>query len=176
MSRHETATDHGPPRGRGHYNDDGSQWWDDTQQRWFRTTDDEDVLEIDVEDAGHTSMLRSIATTMTGQHGTQSYRFVGRARSGDPRWGAFTVTSGTFPVLPLQLPIDSIGPDDAYGDEMRARLDELDRTLVDQGWRPTGQGERWWSKIYTRSCLDWDTLYQTPDRPAPNEQERRAPP
>lgn len=157
MSRHDTATRHGPPRGRGHYNDDGSQWWDDTQQRWFRTTDDTDVLEIEVEDAGHTSMLRSIATTMTGQHGAQSYRFVGRARSGDPRWGEFTVTSDTFPVLPLQLPIERIGPDDAYVDEMRARLDELDRTLVDQGWRPTGQGERWWSKIYTRPCLDWDT-------------------
>lgn len=157
MRKQDMATRDGPPRGRGHYKDDGSQWWDDTRERWFSTTDDEDVLEIDVENAGHTSMLRSIATTMTGQHGTQSYRFVARARSGDPRWGAFTVASGTFPVLPLQLPIERIGPDDAYGDEMRARLEELDRALVEQGWRPAGQGERWWSTRYTRRCLNWDT-------------------
>lgn len=157
MSPHSTATATGPPRGPGHYNEDGSQWWDESQQRWFRTTDDEDALEIEMEDAGHTSMLRSIATTLTGQHGTQSYRFVGRARSGDPRWGEFTVTSGTFPVLPMQLPVERIGPDEAYGDEMRARLGELERTLVDQGWRLAGQGEHWWSKIYGRPALDWDT-------------------
>jgi len=157
MSTHDTATHQGPPRGRGHYSDDGSRWWDDTQQHWFRTTDDTDVLEIDVEDAGHTSMLRSIATTLTGQYGAQSYRFVGRARSGDPRWADFTVASGTFPVLPLQLPIDRIGPDDAYGDEMRARLDELEQTLVEHGRRPAGHGKRWWSKTYTRRALDWDT-------------------
>jgi len=157
MTRHPTTSTEGPPRGRGHYNDHGTQWWDDTHQRWFDTTGDDDTLEIDVEDAGHTSMLRSIATTMTGQHGTQSYRFVARARSGDPRWGTFRLVSGTFPVLPLQLPVHSIGPDDAYGDEMRARLDELERTLVEQGWRPAGQGEHWWSKIYTRPALDWDT-------------------
>jgi hypothetical protein len=60
-------------------------------------------------------------------------------------------------VLPLQLPIEHVGPDGAYGDEMRARLDELDRALVDQGWRLTGQGERWWSKRYSRPCLHWDT-------------------
>lgn len=156
MARHPTTSQEAPPRGRGHYNDDGTQWWDDNRQRWFRTTADEDLLEIDVEDAGHTSMLRSIATTMTGQHGAQSYRFVARAHSGDPQWSDFTVTSGTFPVLPLQLPIDRVGPDEAYGDEMRARLDELERELVAQGWRPAGQGEHWWSKRYTRSCLDWD--------------------
>jgi hypothetical protein len=40
---------------------------------------------------------------------------------------------------------------------MRARLDELDRTLVEHGWRPAGHGERWWSKTYTRPAIDWDT-------------------
>jgi hypothetical protein len=60
-------------------------------------------------------------------------------------------------VLPLQLPVERIRPDDAYGDEMRARLDELDRTLVEHGWRPAGHGERWLSKTYTRPAIDWDT-------------------
>lgn len=155
MSSHTTA-DTGPPRGRGHYNEDGSQCWDETRQRWFRTISDEDVLEIVMEDAGHTSMLRSIATTLTGQHGTQSYRFVGRARSGDPWWGDFAIVSGTFPVLAIQLPMERIRPDEAFGDEMRAQLGELEHSLVEQGWRLAGQGEHWWSKIYTRPALDWD--------------------
>jgi hypothetical protein len=44
--------DTGPPRGPGHYAEDGRWWWDDGQQRWFRVTDQEDVLEIEAEDVG----------------------------------------------------------------------------------------------------------------------------
>jgi hypothetical protein len=29
---------------------DGRWWWDDGQDRWFRVTDQEDVLEVDAED------------------------------------------------------------------------------------------------------------------------------
>lgn len=151
-----SRTQDGPPRGRGHYNDDGSQWWDRDQGRWFPTTGDVDMLEIDVEDYGHTSMLRSVATTLTGQHGTQSYRFVARGRGADPRWPELTIPSGTFPVQPLQLPIENVGPNDAWGDEMRARLAELDQTLRAEGWQPAGRGEHWWSKRYTRPALDYD--------------------
>lgn len=161
MTRHETAAGQAPPRGRGHYDDDGARWWDDPTQRWYPTTTDEDVLEIDIEDAGHTSMLRSIATTLTGQQGVQTFRFVGRARSSDPRYGDYTVPSGTFPVLPLELPVARLRPDGAYGDEMRARLAELEQLLVDHGWRLDGRGEHWWSKIYRRPTLDWDRAAAT---------------
>jgi hypothetical protein len=43
---------HRTPRGPGHYAEDGRWWWDDGQQRWFRVTDQEDVLEIEAEDVG----------------------------------------------------------------------------------------------------------------------------
>lgn len=77
------------------------------------------MLEIHAEDCGHRSMLRSILTTLTGQHGTQRYQFVARIRSADPRRPDATITSATFPVLPLQLPLDDIDPGSAFAEEMR---------------------------------------------------------
>lgn len=59
-------------------------------------------------------------------------------------------------VLAMQLPVERIRPDDAFADEMRALLDELEHTLVDHGWRLAGQGAHWWSKTYRRPALDWD--------------------
>ena len=127
------------------------------RQRWSRLITDLDTLEVEVEDLGNSSMLRSIVTTLTGQHGTQRHRFVGRARSADPRWASVTVASATFPVLALQPPLDAVGPDDAFAGERQARLDELYRTPRGQGWRRAGHGAHWWSRRYVRPALDWDT-------------------
>jgi hypothetical protein len=161
MNARGTTAQHGPRRARGRYDDDATRWWDEAAQRWYPTTGDEDVLEIQAEDCGHTSMLRSITTTLTGQHGTQRYQFVARIRSADPRSPESTVTSGTFPVLPLQLPLDDIDPHSAFAEEMRARLAELEQRLLDEGWRPGGTGDHWWSKRYTRPAVDWAQRLET---------------
>ncbi len=92
--------DTGPPRGPGHYSQDGCWWWDDHQQRWLRLAEQEDVLEIEAEDVG-------------GQ-------------------GAWLETQ-------------------------RERFQELHQQLLAEGWRPAGHGAHWWSAIYRRPDLDWDT-------------------
>lgn len=76
----------GPPRGPGHYSQDGRWWWDDTQGRWYRVTDQEEVLEIQAEDMGGTSLAASLLTTLSSQYGNGYFRFVARAHSADPRW------------------------------------------------------------------------------------------
>lgn len=154
--RTPTTTVHaGPPRGRGHYDESGTRWWDNARCRWFRTTDDVDELEIEIEDVGHTSLLASALTTLTGQLGTQVYRFTGRARSGDPRWPDWSIPSGTFPVQPGQS-LAHLGRDDPWADEITGQLSQLELTLMEQGWRPDGHGAHWWSRRYTRPALDWE--------------------
>ena len=59
----------GPPRGPGHYSQDGCWWWDDDQQRWFRVTEQKDVLEIEAEDVGGISLAASLLSTLSGQYG-----------------------------------------------------------------------------------------------------------
>ncbi|MGZ6869488.1 MAG: hypothetical protein ACXVHI_04130, partial [Frankiaceae bacterium] len=54
-----------PPRGPGHYSEDGGWWWDDDQHRWFHTSGQEDVLEIEAEDVSGLSPLRSMLQTLT---------------------------------------------------------------------------------------------------------------
>jgi hypothetical protein len=41
--------------GPDHYAEDGRWWWDDDRRRWFRTTSQEDGLEVEAEDMGGTS-------------------------------------------------------------------------------------------------------------------------
>ena len=143
------TTQDGPARRRGH-DDPATRWWDGATQRSYPTTSDRDTLEIHVEDHGHTSILRSIVTTLTGQFGTQRCRFVARVHSADPRVAPSEIASGTFPVLPAQLPLDDIDLDSAFAGHMLEQLSELERVLVEQGWRPAGVGDHWWSKRYTR--------------------------
>ena len=112
--------------------------------------------EIGLEDVGNSSWLRSIRTTLTGQFGTQSYRFVGRATSPDARWPTYSVPCGSFPVLPLQLPLDDLDSRNAFAGEITGRLRELEEELVASGWRPTGRGEHWWSKRFARPAVRWD--------------------
>jgi hypothetical protein len=146
----------GPPRGSGRYDADGRWWWDaHHQRRWFRTTPDVDVLEIEAEDVGGTSLISSLLTTLGTQHGVAYQRFVGRAHSDDPRWPTYLVVGGTFPTM--RAPLDDLQAQGAWSTTIQEQLAELRQRLAEEGWRPAGQGAHWWSYRYTRPGLDWDT-------------------
>ena len=67
----------GPARGPGHYSEDGRWWWDQGQHRWFRVTGQEDVLEVEAEDVGGTSLVASLlapwpVSTVTATSGSSA--------------------------------------------------------------------------------------------------------
>ncbi len=109
-------------------------------------------VQIEVEDHGHTSVLASIVTTLTGAAGTQSSRFVARSPDGDDRTPP--IASGTFPSGPLKTRLEDLGPRDAWADEIRARFAELVSELEADGWEEHGQGSAWWARRYRRPRAD----------------------
>jgi hypothetical protein len=147
--------DTGPPRGPGHYSEDGRWWWDDGQERWFRVTDQEDVLEVEAEDAGGISLAASLLTTLSSQYGNGYFRFVARARSTDPRWPTYAMAGATFPATRPSL--EDVAAQGAWLETQRERFQELHQQLLVEGWRQAGRGAHWWSAIYRRPDLDWDT-------------------
>lgn len=165
--RHLTRLSHGevmamrkrdarPPRGPGHYSEDGGWWWDDDQHRWFHTSGQEDVLEIEAEDVSGLSPLRSMLQTLTGGWFTLYSRFAGRARSADPRWPTYLIEGATFPVIRGE-PLDHLQAQGAWVDTIEKQFREMHQQLVREGRRPTGHGRHWWSHVYRRPTLDWDT-------------------
>jgi hypothetical protein len=47
---------------------------------------------------GGTSLAASLLTTLSSQYGSGYFRFVARARGAGPRWPAYAMAGGTFPV------------------------------------------------------------------------------
>jgi hypothetical protein len=80
---------------------------------------------------------------------------VARARSADPRWPAYAMAGATFPATRPSL--EDAGAQGAWLETQRERLDELHRQLVAEGWRLAGRGPHWWSAIYKRPDIDWET-------------------
>jgi hypothetical protein len=158
----------GPPWGPGYYTEDGRSWWDDDRQRWFHVGSQEDSLEIEVEDFGGTSFPAALGTILISQYGTGYATFVARAHSDDPRWSVYGVTGPTFPMT--RMPLDDLSAQGAWAQDMRTRLDEMDRELVQHGWRRAGHGEHWWSLRYTRPVIE----LPGDRRPADTRRWRRA--
>jgi hypothetical protein len=154
--------DVGPPRGPGHYSDDGCRWWDDDQRRWFRITDQQDVLEIEAEDVGGISLAASLLTILSSQYGNGYFRFVGRARSADPRWPTYAMAGATFPATRPTL--EDVAAQGAWLETQRERFQELHQQLLAEGWRPAGRGANWWSALYRRPAIDWSTSTDAYDR------------
>ena len=147
MSRRHSNLGSGPPRGPGHYSEDGRRWWEDGHRRWFPVTDQEDELEIEVEDLGATSLSARLWTTLVTQYGTRYCRFVGQARSADARWPTYRAIGASFPATGLEDP----GGKGAWATEQRARLEELHQKLLRVG---ITSGRRPWR----RACLDFAAL------------------
>ena len=89
MSRRHSNLGSGPPRGPGHYSDDGRRWWEGGLGRWFPVTDQQDQLEVELEDLAATSLPALLWTTPVTQYVAPYFRFVGRARSADRRWPTY---------------------------------------------------------------------------------------
>jgi hypothetical protein len=92
---------------------------------------------------------------------------VARARSADPRWPTYAMAGATFPATRPSL--EDVPAQGAWLETQRERFQELHRQLLAEGWRPVGRGANWWSAIYRRPDLDWDTppdAYQQPQRSA----------
>jgi hypothetical protein len=119
-------------------------------------TDVLDTLEVELEDVGGTSWWASLLTTLGSQYGSASCRFVGRARSDDPRWPTYQVTGSPFPRL-RSIP-DDVPPDEAVSPGLTDALADLCRRLDAEGWRAEGRGDHpWFPRV--RSCVDWDHPY-----------------
>jgi hypothetical protein len=127
---------------------DGSPWRDAQLDTWLDATQPTPTLEIVLENLGARSWLRSLLLTLGSQSGTQQCRFV--ARENDALGPVDHAVSGSFPVLALQLPDKHFHAGEGWGAEATERLEELEQRLRRDGWQPTGQGEHWWSKIFTR--------------------------
>ncbi|MBY5161075.1 hypothetical protein [Salsipaludibacter albus] len=112
-------------------------------------------VEIVLEDVATTSPWRRIATTLGGTQGTQFLRFVARRQDGSVGGAIGAGTdrdvrvSGSFPVMALQRR-DELDADEAWGGEVRDRFDELHAQLLQDGWRPEGRGDQWWSLVLRR--------------------------
>ena len=143
---------HGPNRGPGRYSEDGLRWWDGRHGHWFAVGPALDTLEIELEDVGDVSWVNSVLTTLTSQSGSATYRFVGVARSADPRWPTYRITGGTF-VSPRSFK-DDLPPQEDWAPGMTKSLQVLADELVDEGWLLSGHGEAPWSDRYTRPCID----------------------
>jgi hypothetical protein len=150
----------GPPQGSGHYSADGRMWWDDVKRRWFGISEGDDSLEIQVEEIGARSFLRSLLSTLSGSYGSAYFWFVGDARSADPRWPTYRVHGESFPVLRAE-PFDEPGVRIPFGAEASHALNAFRECLVAHGWLSAGRGKHWYSYRYTRPNVDWES---TPDR------------
>jgi hypothetical protein len=150
MSRRHSNLGSGPPRGPGHYSEDGRRWWENGHRRWFPVTDQEDELEIEVEDIGATSLPARLWTTLVTQYGTRYCRFVGQARSADSRWPTYRAIGASFPATGLEDPSGK----GAWATEQQGRLEELHQQLLREGWRLVGRGDHWWSRRYRRPVVE----------------------
>jgi hypothetical protein len=62
-----------------------------------------------------------------------------------------------WPVEPSRPSLEDAAAQGAWLETQRERFEELHQQLLAKGWRPAGRGAHWWSSIYRRPDLDWDT-------------------
>lgn len=113
------------------------------------------VLEVALEDAGSASLLQSLATTLTSQHGVRTHRFV--ARPVDDPDASPVETSPTFPVQTLGMIRGHEAPEGGWPQEVQRALAALDARLTDRGWHSVGVGDDWWARRYARDTSGWTT-------------------
>ena len=112
------------------------------------TQANQERAEVHLEELGQHSWWKAFLNTLGGTNGSAQYRFVAR-RAGAPDTRERHVREGaTFPLMRWQDLDDEHQPN-AFSDIAHQRLEELDASLRDDGWRPCGQpGRHWWSRTY----------------------------
>jgi hypothetical protein len=114
-----------------------------------RTLAGQDVLEVHLEELGQHSWWRALLNTLAGLAGSAQFRFVARP-PGPDETVIDHVLGATFPMVRWQ-DLDDPREPNAWIKDARERLQELDRELVDRGWRRLGTtGRHWWSLGYVR--------------------------
>jgi hypothetical protein len=105
-------------------------------------------VEVHLEELGQHSCWKALLNTVTGTNGSAQYRFVVR-RTGDADAPELHIREGaTFPLMRWQDLDDEHEPN-AFADIAHQRLEELDASLRDDGWRRCGEtGRHWWSRSY----------------------------
>jgi hypothetical protein len=144
---------HHPPQGPGHYSDDGQQWYDEAHERWLPVTGGHDTLVVEVEDVSRRGWWVGLLATLTSTQGAAYARFVGRARSHDPRWPTYTIDGPTFARV-RGVPDDG-RPHEDWAPGMGEALGALRTRLREEGWRLVDRGAEPWQERYERPCVAW---------------------
>jgi hypothetical protein len=106
------------------------------------------LLEVHLEELGEHSWLKALANTLTGSFGSAQFRFVARPPGRHHDEAGHVVTGATFPVMRLQ-DLDDLHEPNAWIDDARERLEDLDTELRGRGWqRAEPDGVHWWSRTY----------------------------
>ena len=104
-------------------------------------------VEVQLEELGQHSWLGALFNTLTGSYGSAQFRFAARPTT-DQGASRDVVLGATFPMMRFQDLDDHTMPN-AWLELAEERLAELDRDLVQRGWRRADRsGTHWWSRIY----------------------------
>ena len=105
-------------------------------------------VEVHLEEFGQHSWWRALLNTVTGTNGSAQYRFVARRAGAADTRDRHVREGATFPLMRWQDLGDEHQPN-AFSDIAHQRLEELDASLRDDGWRRSEQrGRHWWSRTY----------------------------
>lgn len=140
-------------RGPGHYSADGGWWWDETRSQWLRVVGVE-TLEIVADDSRDRSWATALVTVFV-PYGDVYVRFVARERGPGLRVPRTFRVGDPFPAARAGL--DDLRAQGAWLGIQQARLLELENALIEDGWRPSGRGQHWWSARYSRPRIDITT-------------------
>lgn len=105
------------------------------------STDPEERLSVELEDAASRKWWARILYTLGSQYGRTPLRFVGR--TGD---GRRLYVSDTFPGPPL----NATPPEEAWAPGMQASLQQLCEDITRDGWSETGRGLHPWDLTFSR--------------------------
>ncbi len=143
-----------PPQGEGYYDRSSGRWWDNHVGHFLPLAMGCDRLEVHVEEVADDSWLARHSASVARAIHAPRYRFVGEARSDDPRWPSYRIVGDVFSTGRTTL---FGGAVDArpWASEVLAHLTDFAAHLFERGWQPEGHGQHWWSLQLSRPCVQW---------------------
>lgn len=114
------------------------------------SSEDPVSVEVHLEELGQHSWWKALLNTLSGSYGSAQYRFVARRTDQTDTPHSHVLEGATFPVMRWQ-DLDNERQPNAWSEVAHQRLEELEASLRDDGWRRctgTGTGRHWWSRTY----------------------------